>query len=110
MSKQKTDNAILDDTKVRFADVQKQNEEDTSYVAKNKNKDGIKTSIKSSENVRKNTLISNSSANLSSSNAITSGPSIMEDEDATTTTIAIGNNTYTIGEQNLQKYTDLKYY
>ena len=102
MSKQKTDNAILDDTKVRFADVQKQNEEDTSYVAKNKNKDGIKTSIKSSENVRKNTLISNSSANLSSSNAITSGPSIMEDEDATTTTIAIGNNTYTIGEQNLQ--------
>ena len=40
MSKQKTDNAILDDTKVRFADVQKQNEEDTSYVAKNKNKDG----------------------------------------------------------------------
>ena len=100
MSKQKTDNDILDDTKVRFSSVQKQMAEDTSYVAKNKQEGGIKSSIKSSGNNRKNTLISNSSAVLSSTNAITSGPSIMEDEDATTTTIAIGNNTYTIGEEN----------
>ena len=101
MSKQKTDTASLDDTKVRFSSVQKQMAEDSNHVTKNKQDDRTNSCIKSTDNVRKNTIVSNSSTILSSTNAITSGPSIMEDEDATTTTIAIGNNTYTIGEKTI---------
>ena len=99
MSKQKTDTAILEDTQVRFSSVQKPMAEDSNHVTKNKQDDRTNSCIKSSDNVRKNTIVSNSSTNLSSTNAITSGRSIMEDEDATTTTIAIGNDTYTIGEK-----------
>ena len=47
-------------------------------------------SANSSANTRKNTILSNT--------ASIGGRSIMEDEDATKTTIAIGNETYTIGE------------
>ena len=102
MSKQKTDTAILEDIQVRFSSVQKPMAEDTNHVTKNKQDDQINSCIKSSDNVRKNTIVSNSSTVSSSTNAITSGPSIMEDEDATTTTIAIGNNTYTIGEKTIR--------
>ena len=98
MSEQKTDNAILDDTKVSFSAVQQQKKNDSSFVAKSEYEDSMSSNIKSSGNVRKNTVISNNSTSSSLQNAITSGPSTMEDEDATTTTIAIGNNTYTIGE------------
>ena len=108
MSKQKTDTAILEDIQVRFSSVQKPMAEDSNHVTKNKQDDQINSCIKSSDNVRKNTIVSNSSTILSSTNAITSGPSIMEDEDATTTTIAIGNNTYTIGEKTCRIF--LSYY
>ena len=100
MSKQKTDTAILEDTQVRSSSVQKPMAEDSNHVTKNKQDDHTNSCIKSSDNVRKNTIASNSSTISSSTNAIRSGPSIMEDDNATTTTIAIGNDTYTIGEKS----------
>ena len=88
MSEKKADNAILKETKV--SSVTSRKTEESNCIAMSKTKDGV------GSNTRKNTVIATSSPAASSS--VISGPSIMEGEDATTTTIAIGNETYTIGE------------
>ena len=91
MSEKKADNAILKETKV--SSVTSRKTEESNCIAMSKNKDGV------GSNTRKNTVI----ASPATSSSVISGPSIMEGEDATTTTIAIGNETYTIGEPNFNE-------
>ena len=96
MSEKKPSNAILKETKASSPALQ--NEKETK-IAMSKNKDDLDPKI-SAANTRKTTAISNTVAN-----PVISGTTIMENEDATTTTIAIGNDTYTIGEINFENKT-----
>ena len=82
-------NDVLKEIKVGSASVP---QAEGSCGPSSKNDDGLDFNVRST-NTRKNTVISN---RIEAS--MISGPSIMESEDATTTTIAIGKNTYTIGE------------
>ena len=72
---------------------------DAKHYVNSKNKDVSAVDVK--PNARKTTVTATTSVIPSPS-----GSSIMEDKDATTTTVAIGNNTYTIGEliSNMFKY------
>ena len=93
MSEKKSSNAILKETKPSSSAVGNKQE---SKIAMSKNKDDLDSKI-SAANTRKNTAISNTVAS-----PVISGTTIMDNEDATTTTIAIGNDTYTIGEIKFQ--------
>ena len=89
MSGERSDNASLKETQVSSVVLKNENQ---SKIAMKKSNDNLASKI-SAANPRKNTLISNTVTN-----PVISGPTIMDNEDATRTTIAIGNETYTIGE------------
>ena len=93
MSEEKSNNALLKETKASSSTVRNEKE---SKITMSKNKDDLDSKI-SAANTRKNTLVSNPVAS-----PVISGTTVMENEDATTTTIAIGNDTYTIGEIRFQ--------
>ena len=78
---------------------------DAKHYVNSKNKDVSAVDVK--PNARKTTVTASTSVIPSPS-----GSSIMEDKDATTTTVAIGNNTYTIGEliSYMFKYISAAYF
>ena len=99
MSEEKSNNALLKETKASSSTARHEKE---SKITMSKNKDDLDSKI-SAASTRKNTSVSNPVAS-----PVISGTTIMENEDATTTTIAIGNDTYTIGEIRFQNQSIVK--
>lgn len=93
MSEEKSNNAILKETKASSSAVR--NEKESKFTM-SKNKDDSDSKI-SAANTRKNTAVSKTVKS-----PVISGTTVTDNEDAKTTTMTIGNDTYTIGEINFQ--------